>query len=582
MPLLQSVPLLQAAPFQQSANPAGSLTLSALLSLIPLIVMLGLLGGLRWKAHWAGLTALISSILVAVLGYGMPLLMSVDSAFYGAAQGALLILWLTFNCVWIYNLTVRSGHFNVLRRAFGAVSDDVRIQIVVIAFCFGALLEALAGGGGPVAICSVMLIALGVPPLKAATLALIADTAPVAFGGLGTPIIALHTVTGLPGMIFSAMIGRDAAVMSVIVPFVLLFVADGMRGLRQRWPVALAAGVPCAILQFLVSNYFSYQLTDVFGSIGSVLAVVLLVRIWKPTGEMVTATTLRGARTADVPVAVGADGGSSTGTSSSTGGGGGETDAGTDADVRDSPSEIVRAFAPYGMIIVVFALAQVGPIQKVLNAIGATFHWPGLSVVSPAGKAVSTAYQFNFGSANGTLLLIAGLLALPLLRVGLREAVVVYGQTMAQFGWAIFAILCVFGLSYVMNLSGQITVLGTWLAGTGSFFPFLAPVVGWFGVTITGTDAGSNTLFGVLQTTAASKLHVNQLLLTGGGSAGGVMAKMVSPQSLAVGTAAVRLVGREGDLFRRVFWWSMILLLATCVMVYLQSTPVLGWMVPNP
>lgn len=580
------MPFLQTAPFQQNPSPAGSLTLSALLALIPLVVMLGLLGGLRWKAHWAGLTALISSMLVAFLGYGMPLLMTVDSAFLGAAQGALIILWLTFNCVWIYNLTVRSGHFNVLRRAFGSVSDDVRIQIVVIAFCFGALLEALAGGGGPVAICAVMLIALGVPPLKAATLALVADTAPVAFGGLGTPIIALHTVTGLPSMSFSSMIGRDAAVMSVIVPFVLLFVADGARGVRQRWPVALAAGVPCAILQFFVSNYFSYQLTDVFGSLGSVVVVLVLVRIWKPTGQMVTAATLKGARTADVPVAVGADGGSgvSTGTTGGSDGGGGETDAGTDADrgVHDSPSEIFRAFSPYAMIIVVFAVAQIGPVKKVLDAIGTTFHWPGLSVLSSAGKVVgSTTYEFNFGSANGTLLLIAGLLALPLLRVGLRDSVVVYGQTLKQFGWAIFAILCVFGLSYVMNLSGQITVLGTWLAGTGSFFAFLAPVVGWFGVTITGTDAGSNTLFGVLQTTAATKLHVNPLLLAGGSSAGGVMAKMVSPQSLAVGTAAVRLVGREGDLFRRVFWWSLILLLATCVLVFLQSTPILGWMVPK-
>lgn len=539
--------------------------------------MLGLLGGLRWKAHWAGLTALISSMVIALLGYGMPPLMIVNSAFYGAAQGALIILWLTFNCVWIYNLTVRSGHFAVLRRAFGAVSDDIRVQAVVIAFCFGALLEALAGGGGPVAICSVMLIALGVRPLKAATLALIADTAPVAFGGLGTPIVALHTVTGMPAAGFSSMIGRDACVMSVIVPFVLLFVADGRRGLRQAWPAALAAGVPCGIAQFFVSNYLSYQLTDVVGSIVSVLVVLALMRVWRPAGETVTSATMQGSRTADVPVAVGAGGGSGGGTASD-----GGTDADTDAGVRDSPSEIFRAFAPYGMIIVVFSLVQVGPIQKVLSAVGTTFHWPGLAVVSSAGKAVSTAYQFNFGTANGTLLLIAGLISLPLLRVGLRDSVVVYGQTMAQFGWAIFAILCVFGLSYVMNLSGQIVTLGTWLAGTGSFFAFLAPVVGWFGVTITGTDAGSNTLFGVLQTTAAAKLHVNPLLLTGGSSAGGVMAKMVSPQSLAIGTAAVRLVGQEGELFRRVFWWSMILLLATCVLVFLQSTPILGWMVPSP
>ena len=219
-------------PYQQDPNPTGSPALSALLALLPLVVLLGLLGGLRWKAHWAGLATLAVALVIAVAGYGMPVAVAVDAGLYGAAQSVLLILWLTFNAIWIYNLTVHSGHFAVLRRAFGAIGEDTRIQAVVIAFCFGALLEALAGGGGPVAICAVMLVALGVGPLKAAALALVADTAPVAFGGMGNPITVLGEVTGLPAAEFGAMAGRQVAVLALVVPFVLLVVADGRRGLR--------------------------------------------------------------------------------------------------------------------------------------------------------------------------------------------------------------------------------------------------------------------------------------------------------------------------------------------------------------
>ncbi|HWL84253.1 MAG TPA: L-lactate permease, partial [Polyangiaceae bacterium] len=233
--------------YKQILDPTGSLTLSALLSLLPLIAVLVLLGGLRWRAHWAGLLALGLALLVAVFGFGMPAAVALQSATFGVTQSVLVVLWITFNAIWIYNLTVHSGHFAVLRRAFSSVSDDARVQGIAIAFCFGALLEALAGGGGPVAICSVMLIALGVDPMKAATLALVADTAPVAFGGLGNPVTALGIITGLPVEAFGKMAGRQVSLLAAIIPFVLVFIVDGRRGLREAWPAALVAGATFGI-----------------------------------------------------------------------------------------------------------------------------------------------------------------------------------------------------------------------------------------------------------------------------------------------------------------------------------------------
>ncbi|EWM14542.1 L-lactate permease [Kutzneria sp. 744] len=543
--------------FRQTLDPAGSLTLSALLALIPLVAVLVLLGGLRWKAHWAGIAALVISIVIAVAGFGMPIGQTLDAGLFGMANSVLLVLWITFNAIWVYNLTVHSGHFEVLRRAFSSVSDDSRVQAIVIAFSFGALLEALAGGGSPVAICSVMLIALGVNPLKAAALTLVADTAPVAFGGLGNPITALGPISGLPVDQFGAMAGRQVCFLAAIVPFVLLYIADGRKGVRECWPAALVAGVSFGLTQFLVSSYLSYQLCDILAAVVSAGALLLLVRVWQP----VTATVSTGR---------GGGGGNGGGVATATGG----------DDVRDSRADVIKAFTPYAIIVVVFSLAQIAPIKKALNAIVWKFSWPGLSIQNAAGKKVDTSYTLNFFGATGTLLLVSGLLSLIVLKVGVGTAVKIYGRTVRQFGWAILAILAVFALSYVMNLSGQIGTLGSWLAGTGAFFAFLSPVVGWFGVTITGTDVGSNTLLGGSQFAAAHQLGASPILFGAANSSGGVMAKMISPQNLAIGTAAVGLVGKEGELFRRVFGWSVGLLLVLCVLVYLQSTPVLGWMVP--
>lgn len=543
--------------YRQDFNPTGNLLLSAILAALPLLTVLVLLGVFKWKAHWAGISGLVVGIVIALLpfAYGMPILQTLDAAGYGAARAVLLILWITFNAIWIYKMTEKSGHFAVLRRAFQGVSDDKRITAIVIAFSFGALIEALAGGGSPIAICAVMLIALGFEPLRAAVIALIANTAPVAFGGMGNPITVLGSVTSLDPDPFGAMTGRQTAFIALFVPFILIFVADGRRGLRQAWPAALVAGVSFGATQMVFSQ-FNYKLTDIAAALVSAVVLIGFGKLWKPR-ETVSLTPVAGG-SVDDPAFVrthGRPGG-------------------------DTVGDKVAAFSPYVIIIALFSVAQIPAINNWLKTFTVKPVWPGLDLVSPAGKPVAVVYELNWAVHPGTLLFVSGLLTMVALRITPSSALQTYGATIRQFGWAIVTILAVFALAFVMQFSGQIQTLGLFLAGAGALFAFLSPIVGWFGVAITGTDAGSNALFANLQTTAAGQLGVPPELFGAANSSGGVMGKMISPQNLAIGTAAVGLVGEEGNLFRKVIGWSAVLLLALCVLVFLQSTPVLGWMVP--
>jgi lactate permease len=561
---------MEASVYHQNFNPTGHLWLSALLAALPLLALLGLLGGLRWRAHWAGLASLVVGVLVAVLTYKMSVGDALSSGLYGAARGVLLVLWITVNAIWIYNMTVETGYFAVLRRTFARISDDQRVQAIVIAFCFGALIEALAGGGSPIAICAVMLIAIGFQPLKAVAIALVADTAPVAFGGLGNPVTILGSSTKLSADTFGAMAGRQTSILAVLVPFILLLIADGARGLRQAWPAALTAGVTFGISQAVFSS-LNYKLCDVYAALISAAAVLLLTRVWKPS-ERVAGAPSRGPVEQPTPVVAG----------------GAVADSAFIRKVGrpggDSAVDIIRAFAPYAIIVVIFTIAQFTFSGFNMKAWldkptpSATFNWPGLHLLSPAGKPVNTSYVLNWLSATGTLLFISGILTMLVLGVGVVKGARIYGRTIRQFNWAIVTILLVFGLAFVMQFSGETSTLGLFLSKAGKFFPFLAPIVGWFGVAITGTDAGSNALFATLQTTAATQIHTSPFLLGAANTSGGVLAKMISPQNLAIGTAATEEVGQEGNLFRKVFGWSALLLLILCILVYLQSTPVLGWM----
>jgi len=553
--------------YQQVFDPVSdSLGLSTIFAVLPLACLFLLLGGLRLKAQWAGLASLAVALLVAILVYSMPVGQALLSATEGAAFGLFPIMWIVVNAIWVYNMTVDSGHFAVLRRSFGSISDDQRVQAVIIAFCFGALLEALAGFGTPVAISAVMLVALGFDPMKAAAVALVANTAPVAFGAIAIPIVTLAELTGLPKDDLGAMVGRQTPLLALFVPLILVGMVDGMRGIRQAWPAALIGGFAFALAQFVCSNYISVELTDIVASLVATAAIVGLLRVWRPSepllgpsGAVGRGPALAGGSTHDPAF---------------------EDEVMRRQGRRDSRGDVLLAYAPYLIIIAVFSLAQWGPIKDALAGSGTEFAWPGLDVRNPEGEQLSSVtFGFNWLGAAGTLLLISGFLTMAALGVGPARALRVYGKTLDQLKWAILTVMAVLALAYVMNQSGQTTTIGLWMAGAGGLFAFLSPIIGWLGVAVTGSDTSSNSLFGQLQIAAGRETGISEILLAAANTSGGVLGKMLSPQNLAIGAAAVGLAGREGDLFRRVVGWSLLLLLVMAVLVYLQSTDVLGWMV---
>lgn len=545
--------------YQQVLDPvADSLGWSSLVAALPLLVLFALLGGLRMRAWLASLIALAAALLIAVWTYGMPVGQALLAGTEGAAFGFFPILWIVINAIWVYNLTVRTGHFDVLRRSFAQVSDDRRIQAILIAFSFGALMEALAGFGTPVAVTSVMLIALGFEPLKAAVLALTANTAPVAFGAMATPILTLGKVTAIDSDTLGAMVGRQTPVLAVFVPLVLVVIVDGRRGLREAWGAAVLCGAAFGLAQYATANFVSVPLADVVAALASALAIVLLVRL-RPAAGARPAVVAGGA--ADEPTP--------------------EFEARAAGGVGAGRGEVVRAYAPYGIIIAVFVVCQIDQVKDLLDRATRTFDWPGLDLVSASGKPLGlVTFTFNYLTTPGTQMLVAGVLTMAALRVGPGAALRAYGATLRQLRWAILTVMAVLALAFVMNASGQTITLGTWMAGAGGSFALISPILGWLGTAVTGSDTSSNSLFGALQITAADKADLPAVLMAASNSSGGVLGKMVSPQNLAIAAAAVGLDGREGDIFRRVIAWSLVFLAGMCVLSALQSTAVLSWMVP--
>jgi len=556
--------------YTQDFSPVSdSLGLTAIFAALPLITLFVLLGGLKMKAQWAALISLGVAMLVAMIVYSMPVGQTALSASEGAAFGLFPIMWIVVMAIWVYNMTVETGHFAVLRRSFGTISTDQRVQAVIIAFCFGALMEALAGFGTPVAITAVMLIALGFKPIKAASLALVANTAPVAFGAMATPIITLSSVTELDKGDLGSMVGRQTPILALIVPLILIAMVDGRRGIKQTWPVAVVGGLSFAIGQFVCANYLSVELTDIVASLLATACIVGFLRIWQPGEPLIAEGDGRFQRPAVAGASV--------------------SDPALEQEVtrrddtkRDTPADVVRAYAPYAIIIAVFSISQIPAVKDALaeSPWTTTFQWPGLDVNNPDGEALtSLTYNLNWLPAAGTLMLISGFITMAVLRVSVGRAFKVFGATVDQLKWAIVTVAAVLALAYVMNQSGQTITLGLWAAGAGGFFAFLSAMIGWLGVAVTGSDTSSNALFGALQVTAANENGLSPTLLAAANSSGGVLGKMISPQNLAIGAAAVGMAGQEGDLFRKVLFWSITLMLLMCAIVYLQSTAVLDWMV---
>jgi lactate permease len=425
------------------------------------------------------------------------------------------------------------------------------------------LLESLAGFGAPVAISAAMLLAAGMAPLKAALVSLLANTAPVAFGALAAPVIALAGVTGLPLNDLAAMAGRQTPFMALLVPLILVFLVDGRRGLKQTWPVALLAGVVFGAAQYVTSNFFAVALTDVVAAVATIVAVLVMLRFWQPA-ELVS---MSGAVS-------GAGAGAGAGASAATGA--------MSANARPPLREVLMSVAPYVIIMAVFSVAQIPAIKDWLAVAGTvTFAWPGLDVVTAAGEpAGAQMMHLDTLRATGTLLLFSGLLTALLYRIVPRTAAAAYGATVHQLRWTIVTVTAVLGLSFVMNLSGQATSIGVALASAGGFFVVLSPIIGWIGVALTGSDTSSNVLFGPVQVAAAEQVGLPPVLMAAANSSAGVLGKMLSVQNLAVAAAAVGLVGSEGTMLRRLLPWSLGLLALITGLIVLQSTPILGWMVP--
>ncbi|MBD8043287.1 L-lactate permease [Arthrobacter sp. Sa2BUA2] len=571
--------------FTASTDPvSGSVAASAIVALVPLLTFFILLAFVKVKAHVAGALSLVVAIAVAVFAFKMPAGLALLSASQGAVFGAFPVVWIVIMAIWLYQITVVSGRFEDLRRVFDVIGGgDVRIQAILVAFCFGGLLEALAGFGAPVAITATMLVALGLKPMKAAAAVLVANTAPVAFGAMAIPITTAANLTGLDADHIGAVVGRQAPVLAIIVPLILVFILDGFRGVKDTWPAALVTGAAFSIAQVLCSTFFSYELTDIVAALAGLGAAVVFLRFWQPRGldaarERMGLTAL---------VSAGAD---------RPGTGSGSTVTAVRDEDSLTPSRTWLALFPYFLVIVIFGIAKLWKlgvdIPAFLASTDVKIPWPLLHerLVDEAGNPVSsTIYTFNWLSTPGTLLLITGLIVSFVYsryddggryRMSVGNGVAEIGRTVWNMRWAALTILSVLSLAYVMNFSGQTVSIGTWLAGTGGFFAFLSPVLGWIGTAVTGSDTSANALFARLQQTAGLEAGIDPNLLVAANTTGGVVGKLISPQNLAIAVTAVKLDGQESVLLRKVVGWSAGLLLLLCTLVYLQSTPILGWMLP--
>ncbi|MBK7721299.1 MAG: L-lactate permease [Austwickia sp.] len=558
--------------YQPDIAPVGSLWLSALIGLLPLVTVFVTLGWLRWKAHHAGLTALAVAILVAALFWKMPIHLAVLSATEGFVFGLMPIMWIVFMAIVLYQITVVSGRFEDLRDVFDLISDDPRIQAIVIAFCFGGLMEALAGFGAPVAITGVMLMAVGFSALRAAAVVLLANTAPVAFGAIGTPILTAGRLTGIPPQEVGAYVGHQTPLLAFMVPLFLCFITDGKRGVKQVWPVALVTGIVFGVAQWVSATYLAMELTDIISSLAGLAAIVLMLRFWRPQGREEARASLREQHHQ-------------------------EWESLTEAERAAQPAlpakregvvltgeRIFMALFPYLLVIAAFSIAKLyDPVKNWLLATDIKIPWPGLDgqVLTVAGKPNgSTVYTFSWLSNPGTTLLICAAIVALVYKVSPGAFFREIGATAHKLRFSFLTVGSVLALAYVMNLSGQTITIGTWIAGTGAAFAFFSPILGWIGTAVTGSDTSANALFATLQQTAAKGAGIDPTLLVAANTSGGVVGKMISPQNLTIAATAVGLLGRESDILRKVIWWSVGLLLVLCVLIGLQSTPVLSWMLP--
>lgn len=565
--------------WQQIYNPLGSLGMSALLASVPVVVMLAALAFFHVKAHMAAILALLAALAIAVVGFGMPTEMATDAAIFGAFNGLVPIGWIVLNIIFLHRLTTENGSFKVLQNSIAGITSDRRLQLLLIAFCFGAFFEGAAGFGTPVAVTGAVLIGLGFSPLAASGLALIANTAPVAYGALGTPVITLAKVTGLDEMMLSAMIGRQLPFFSVLVPFWLIWAFAGRKGMMQIWPAILVAGGSFAVTQFLVSNYHGPMLVDVIASLVSMACLIGFLKIWQPK-EIWTSTKLPGRD--DSATAA---------------------DAVLEVPVKQETAAVRRAWMPW-VILTVFVFIwglpefkkaiDVRPVvsadgQAVLDAAGKpkmgnndftapVFKFEGIHdkiekvppVVAKPHKEQAI-YKLNWFTTTGTGILLAAIVAGLLMGYSPLGIVRQFVQTLWIVRYSLLTIVAMLALGYLTRYSGVDATLGLAFAYTGVFYPFFGTMLGWLGVALTGSDTASNVLFGGLQRITAEQLGLNPVLMAAANSSGGVMGKMVDAQSIVVASTATQWYGHEGDILRYVFFHSIALVVLVGFFVTLQA-----------
>ncbi|MGR6739471.1 lactate permease LctP family transporter [Pseudomonas chlororaphis] len=528
--------------WQQLYSPLGSLGLSALAAVIPIVFFFLALAVFRLKGHVAGSITLALSILVAIFAFQMPADMALAAAGYGFAYGLWPIAWIIVAAVFLYKLTVKSGQFEVIRSSVLSITDDQRLQVLLIGFCFGAFLEGAAGFGAPVAITAALLVGLGFNPLYAAGLCLIANTAPVAFGALGIPIIVAGQVTGIDAFKIGAMTGRQLPLLSLFVPFWLVFMMDGLRGVKETWPAALVAGLSFAVTQYFTSNFIGPELPDITSALASLIALTLFLKVWQPKRSFAAAT-------ASVGAAVVRNGG-----------------FGQPRTTQPSPysfGEIFKAWSPFLILTVLVTIWTLKPFKAMFAAGGSMYSWvfnfaiPHLDqlviksapiVATPT--AIPAVFKLDPISATGTAIFFSALVSMLVLKINFKTGLTTFKETFYELRWPILSIGMVLAFAFVTNYSGMSSTMALVLAGTGAAFPFFSPFLGWLGVFLTGSDTSSNALFSSLQATTAHQIGVNDTLLVAANTSGGVTGKMISPQSIAVACAATGLVGKESDLFR--------------------------------
>ncbi|RIA19877.1 lactate permease [Ectopseudomonas oleovorans] len=536
--------------WQQLYTPLGSLGLSALAAVVPIIFFFLALAVFRLKGHVAGTITLALALLVAIFAFGMPADMAFAAAGYGFAYGLWPIAWIIVAAVFLYKLTVKSGQFEVIRSSVLSITGDQRLQVLLIGFSFGAFLEGAAGFGAPVAITAALLVGLGFNPLYAAGLCLIANTAPVAFGALGIPIIVAGQVTGIDAFKIGAMTGRQLPILSIIVPFWLVAMMDGWKGIKETWPAALVAGASFAVTQYYTSNYIGPELPDITSALVSLVCLTLFLKVWQPKSERAKQV----AGTSGGAAVMGGFGGART--------------------TEPSPysiGEIIKAWSPFLILTALVTIWTLKPFKAAFAPGGALenfvflFAIPHLDqlamkmapiVANPT--AMPAVFKLDPISATGTAIFISALLSMLVLKINPKIGLTTFKETFIELKWPILSIGMVLGFAFVTNYSGMSATMALVLAGTGVAFPFFSPFLGWLGVFLTGSDTSSNALFGSLQATTAHQIGVNDTLLVAANTSGGVTGKMISPQSIAVACAATGMVGKESDLFRFTLKHSLI------------------------